>query len=295
MKLSTTEDAGGGAPVPPVYRARARGILSRTGGFIRDAGFTHSLTPARNCTYGCTYCYVPTMRIYGGLRPEDWRRWGKFTTFKENAAELLAKELRPEQIVYCSPLVDPYQPVERRERSMPGILRALIARPPAAFVVQTRGPLILRDVVLLLRLAEKTRLRVSFSITTNRDDVRRRYEPRCEPIDERLRAVRALEAAGIRTFCTLAPILPCDPAALADLALAASAGDVIGDPLHSRAVKRYGATTRAEAERVSAAGGFERWHEPEFQAGVAAAIRRRVEAAGRRFATGVEGFRLLTL
>ncbi len=235
------------------------------------------------------------MRIYGGLRAEDRRRWGKFTTFKENAAELLVKELRPEQIVYCSPLVDPYQPVEQRERSMPVILQALLERPPAVFVMQTRAPLILRDVALLLLLAQKTRLRVSFSITTNRDDVRRRYEPHCEPIDERLRAVRELEAAGIRTFCTLAPILPCDPAALADLALAANASDVIGDPFHSRAVKRRGATTRIEAERVSAAGGFERWHEPEFQVGVVSAIRRRVEASGRRFATGIEGFRMLTL
>ncbi len=289
------EDADGGAPVAPIYRARARGILSRAGGFIRDAGFTHSLTPARNCTYGCTYCYVPTMRIYGGLRAEDWRRWGQFTTFKENAADLLAKESRPEQIVYCSPLVDPYQPAERRERAMPGILRALSAAPPGVFVVQTRGPLILRDTALLQQLARKTRLRVSFSITTDRDDVRRWYEPHCEPIGERLRAVRELEAAGIPTFCTLAPILPCDPAALADLALEASAGGVIGDPLHSRAAKPRGATTRAEAARVSAIRGFERWHEPEFQAEAAAAIRARVEAAGRRFAVGVEGFRMLTL
>ena len=69
-------------------------ILSRTSGFIAQAGFTHSLTPARNCTLGCSYCYVPTMRIQGGLRPEDWQRWGKFTTFKQNAAALLINELR---------------------------------------------------------------------------------------------------------------------------------------------------------------------------------------------------------
>ena len=45
-------------------------ILSPTSGFIAEAGFTHSLTPARNCTFGCTYCYVPTMGIYGGLKPD---------------------------------------------------------------------------------------------------------------------------------------------------------------------------------------------------------------------------------
>src|SRR5581483_1002071 len=93
-----------------VLQAKAASILSQTTGFIRDAGFTHSLTPARNCTFGCTYCYVPTMRVYGGLEPDDWRHWGQFTTFKSNTPELLARELRDNQVIYCSPLVDPYQP-----------------------------------------------------------------------------------------------------------------------------------------------------------------------------------------
>jgi len=51
-----------------IHHAEARGILSATSGFIAEAGFTDSLAPARNCTFGCTYCYVPTMRIYGGLK-----------------------------------------------------------------------------------------------------------------------------------------------------------------------------------------------------------------------------------
>jgi DNA repair photolyase len=49
----------------------AKSILTKTSGFIAEAGFTHSLSPARNCTFGCTYCYVPTMGVYGGLKPED--------------------------------------------------------------------------------------------------------------------------------------------------------------------------------------------------------------------------------
>jgi len=51
--------------VPQQFRilhAEARSILSKTTGFIAEAGFTHSLTPARNCTFGCTYCYVPHAR-----------------------------------------------------------------------------------------------------------------------------------------------------------------------------------------------------------------------------------------
>src|SRR5438045_397944 len=136
-----------------VFEAESRSILSATTGFIAEAGFTHSLTPARNCTFGCTYCYVPTMRLQGGLKPGDWNHWGQFTTFKSNAAELLRSALRPHQIIYCSPLVDPYQPAERESPHMPEILGALIDQPPRVFVIQTRGPLILRDVVLLQALA----------------------------------------------------------------------------------------------------------------------------------------------
>src|SRR5580698_2721288 len=117
----------------------ARSILSATSGFIAEAGFTHSLTPARNCTFGCTYCYVPTLGIYGGLKPEDWQRWGQFTTFKSNSAELLRRELRVSQRIYCSPLVDPYQPAEAEEQMMPRILDEAIANPPRVFCIQTRG------------------------------------------------------------------------------------------------------------------------------------------------------------
>src|SRR5208282_1213751 len=240
----------------------ARTILSKTSGFIAEAGFTHSLTPARNCTFGCTYCYVPTMRVQGGLHPEDWRRWGQFTTVKSNAAELLRRELREGQRIYCSPLVDPYQPAEVEARLMPRILDSLIEAPPRVFALQTRGPLVLRDIAQLRELAKLTTLRVSFSITTNREDVRKLYEPLCAPIQERLTTIRTLRDAGIETYATLAPLLPCDPEELARVAIEASGRDLIGDPLHVRAVKPRGATTREAAARVSEARGYEAWHEP---------------------------------
>jgi DNA repair photolyase len=273
----------------------ARTILTRTSGFIAEAGFTHSLTPARNCTFGCTYCYVPTMGIYGGLKPEDWQRWGQFTTFKTNAAELLVRELRPTQRIYCSPLVDPYQPAEERGRQMPAILEAAIASPPRVFVLQTRGPLMLRDVDLLQRLARRTTLRVSFSITTDREDVRRLYEPHCPTFEERIDTVCALRRAGIETYATLAPLLPCDPEALARAALRSSERDLIGDPLHVRAVKPRGATTRDAGFRVSAANDYGDWLDPVFQAGIVAQIDRVAHAMGHTFQTGPRGFARLAV
>jgi DNA repair photolyase len=273
-----------------IYRAEAASILSPTSGFIAQAGFTHSLSPARNCTFACSYCYVPTMGIYGGLKPDDWKNWGRFTTFKSNAPELLHKSLRPSQVIYCSPLVDPYQPAEETETAMPALLDALIEHPPRVFTLQTRGPLVLRDIARLRQLAQLTAVRVSFSITTDLEAVRRFYEPHCAPIPERLETLRSLRAAGIPAYATLAPLLPCNPEALIDLALDASDRDIICDPFHVRAVKKHGATTRNAALRISRARSFTEWHDPAFQKAVTERMRRRAEAAGRRFATGTEAF-----
>jgi DNA repair photolyase len=283
--------------VPPIRFTQARTILSKTSGFIAEAGFTHSLTPARNCTFGCTYCYVPTMRVQGGLQPEDWERWGQFTTVKTNAAELLSVELRqaPRVLelgrrIYCSPLVDPYQPAEAEALLMPRILDALLAAPPKVFALQTRGPLVLRDIERLAALAKQTTVRVSFSITTNREDVRRLYEPLCAPIPERLAAIRTLRAAGIETYATLAPLLPCDPEELARLAIEASGRGPIGDPLHVRSIKQRGATTREASLRISAVHGYGDWHDPAFQDLIVNRLRAAAEQAGFTFTTGPRGF-----
>jgi len=235
------------------------------------------------------------MRLQGGLKPEDWQRWGQFTTFKSNAPDLLRREARERQRIYCSPLVDPYQPAEEQERMMPRILDVLLECPPRVFVLQTRGPSILRDLKLLLELARRTTLRFSFSITTNREEVRKLYEPHCAPIPRRLEVIRALRAAGIETYATLAPLLPCDPEELALTALESSGRDLIGDPLHTRSAKPRGATTREAAFRVSASHQHQEWFDPEFQQAIVERIQTAVRTLGHDFATGPSGFRTLAL
>ena len=273
-----------------VYETVAKTILSPTSGFLKQAGFTHSLSPARNCTYGCSYCYVPTLGIYGGLTPEDWRKWGQFTTFKTNASELTASGTKRDQVIYCSPLVDPYQPAEREQQLMPSILSAITYHPPKVFVVQTRSPLILRDISLLQEAAERTILRISMSITTDSEDVRRRYEGRCEPIEKRLESIRLLRGAGLEVYATLAPLLPCHPRQLTTKALDASCRHLIGDPLHVRRTKQHGATTREPAFAIARRYGEEEWFKPEFQAEVVREIAAVAAERGYCFAIGPAGF-----
>ncbi len=272
-----------------IFQSEAMSILSPVSGFLTEAGFTHSLNPSRNCTYGCSYCYVPTMRFQGGLRPEDWKHWGHWTTFKTNAAELLRRALRGNQVIYCSPLTDPYQPAEEQQRLMPEILRAVTDSPPRCFVIQTRGPLILRDLDLL----KAAGVRVSFSLTTDREDVRRIFEPHCAPIEERWHTIAALREAGVPVFAALAPILPCDPARLIERALAETNNPIVADPFHVRAVKRSGATTREAALTICERYGWRDWLDPAFQRAMLDEMKQRAEGAGRRFGHGPPGFRML--
>jgi DNA repair photolyase len=174
---------------------------------------------------------------------------------------------------------------------MPAILEAVRDHPPRRFVLQTRGPLILRDLDLLRTVAT---VRVSFTIATDREEIRRLYEPHCAPYEERLAVVRALRHAGIETYVTLAPLLPCDPEELARAAIEASGRDLIGDPLHVRSVKPRGATTREAAFRIAQVQGHHAWLDPEYQASVVERIASTAAAMGRRFATGPRGFSILT-
>ena len=178
---------------------------------------------------------------------------------------------------------------------MPGLLDAVTANPPRAFVIQTRGPLILRDLDRLREAASRTRLRVSFSITTDREEVRRIFEPHCAPVEERFQTVEALRAAGISISIAIAPILPCDPEALIDRAAAVSNGPIVCDPFHVRAMKRSGATTREAAIRICEHYGWQEWLNPAFQKTLLERMARRATAAGRAFGHGPAGFGMLPL
>lgn len=234
------------------------------------------------------------MGIYGGLKPDDWNRWGQFTTFKENAAQLVRKQMRPNMRIYFSPLVDPYQPAEEQQRLMPEILKAMMAYPPEVLTIQTRGPLITLDLESLVKLDRITSLRISFSVTTNRDEIRRLYEPHCATFEDRVRVIRELRSAGLTVHATLAPILPCDPDILLDAAMEATSENIASDPFHVRSTKRHGATTRDQAFRIAAKHGHEDWFEAGFQSRLVAKMKDRAARAGRRFGAGPESFSWLS-
>lgn len=195
----------------------AKTILNPTGGFLST--FTHSLNAYQGCAFGrggCPYCYVRAMPIqrFAG------KPWGEWLKVKVNAPELLAKELAKLKgtplRIFMSTATDPYQGVESRLKLTRRILEIFEAGGNfGRLVVQTRSPLIERDIDVLASLG--SRVVASITVETNRDEVRRAVTPTTPSVERRLKTLERLSAVGIETQAAISPVLPCDPALFADL------------------------------------------------------------------------------
>jgi DNA repair photolyase len=130
---------------------------------------------------------------------------------KVNAPEVLRVELaRPSwkrEHVALGTNTDPYQWVEGRYRLMEGIWETLRdAANPCS--VLTKSPLLLRDLPLMLEIAERTSFSACLSIPTLDEKAWRATEPHTPSPRARLEAVAELNRAGIPTGVLIAPLMP---------------------------------------------------------------------------------------
>ena len=179
-----------------VKEVRAKSILSPS------KIHRYVVNPYTGCQHGCTYCYARFMkRVTGHKEP-----WGEFVDVKINAPELLEKEIRKKQrgTVWVSGVCDPYQPLEATYRLTRRCLE-ILARNEWPVIIQTRSPLVLRDIDIIREARE---FEVGLSITTADEEIRKIFEPDAPPIPERIASLEKLHSEGIRTFAMIAPVLP---------------------------------------------------------------------------------------
>ncbi|MCU0669038.1 MAG: radical SAM protein [Myxococcota bacterium] len=265
-----------------VFPREVARILTPTGGYLR--GFTHSLQPYVGCEFACAYCYVRELSVQ---RANPYGLpWSEWLAPKTNAAERLRREVGRMEIagarIFCSSATDPYTPAERRFAITRGCLEVLVQHPPALLVVQTRSPLVARDADLLAQIPS---VRVSMSITTDDERVRRLLEPNAPGLALRIGALAKLRAAGVATQAAVAPLLPCDPARLARLLEPVADRVVIDDFFRGDGA---GGRRSSKAIGILRAAGFDAWTEPGY-ADEALAIFRRVFGA-ERVGVSAEGF-----
>ena len=172
-------------------------------------GFKWSLNPYMGCVHRCTFCYVRHFERRSD-RPSD-DRYGTSIRVKTNVADVLRKELaRPSwqhEHVAIGAATDPYQPAEGRYRLTRACLAALRdASNPFSMI--TRGPMIVRDLDMLVEAARRASVSVTFSIPTLDEEVWRKTEPSTAHPRQRLRALKTLVDAGVKAGVGMAPILP---------------------------------------------------------------------------------------
>jgi DNA repair photolyase len=176
---------------------------------VKGMAFKWSLNPYMGCVHRCAFCYVRAFERRAD-RPSD-DRYGTSIRVKTNIVEVLRKELaRPSwegEGVAVGAATDPYQPAEGRYRLTRGCTEAFaeFANP---FSLITRGPMIVRDLDVLVEAAKRAKVSITFSIPTLDEEVWRKTEPSTAHPRQRLRAVRELVDAGLKVGVGMAPILP---------------------------------------------------------------------------------------
>ena len=189
-----------------IKKIRAKSILNRS------KVFDYCLNPYTGCQLACVYCYARLfMRRYSGHK-EDW---GEFVDAKVNAPDLLQKQLLRAKrgTIWISSVCDPYQPLEKKLELTRKCLRVIV-QSPFPVNIQTKSPLVLRDMDLILSSEDAD---VGFTIPTASEKIAKLFEPRAPSIRERIDALEKLHDRGIRTFAFVGPILPGNPEELASL------------------------------------------------------------------------------
>ncbi|OLY90709.1 DNA repair photolyase [Cnuella takakiae] len=234
-------------------------ILNKTSGFMAD--YDYSLNPYSGCAFGCTYCYA----AFFARDTVAQENWGYWVDVKANALALL-KKYRSKPItgktVYMSSVTDPYQPIERKIELTRELLKELLHYHQPRLVIQTRSPIVTRDIDLLQQFQH---LQVNMTITTDSEEVRKVFEPLCPGNKARLAAIKEVAAAGVQACITMTPLLPVEePHAFAQSLLDTGISKFIIQPFHPDR-GRFTAGTREEAKQLVRKYGWtaERYSEVE--------------------------------
>ena len=171
--------------------------------------FNWTLNPYRGCTHGCHYCFA--RRYHAQFEMNAGDEFASVILVKQNIVDVLARELdRPSwtrELVAFGTATDPYQPIEGHYKLTRGAIQALTrGRTPIGLI--TKGPMVVRDIDVLVDQSRGAGCTVYMSVPTVDEDAWRTLEPGTAHPLQRLRAVRELSDAGINAGVLMAPIVP---------------------------------------------------------------------------------------
>jgi DNA repair photolyase len=195
-----------------------------------------SINPYVGCEFGCSYCYARYAHRYVVERARDGGRITQaqfadlgapkhlepfehriFVKTRDSVLAALERDLRRvrrrsaehgAQNIVIGTATDPYQPAERQYQLTRAILDRLRRERDLTVGIITKSTLVCRDIDLLVALAGHNHVSVYVSLISVDPRITDLFEARSPVPHARLRALRKLTAAGIRTGLIVAPVLP---------------------------------------------------------------------------------------
>lgn len=174
-----------------------------------DLPFMYSMNPYQGCEHGCAYCYArPTHEYWGYSAGIDFE---SVILVKKDAHKILEKELRNSNRI-VSPILlsgntDCYQPIEKKYELTRRLLKTCLEFKHPVSVI-TKNALILRDLDILLPMAELDLVSVTMSVTSTDEKLRRVMEPRTSTYSNRLKTIKLLSDIKIPCGVMVAPVIP---------------------------------------------------------------------------------------
>jgi DNA repair photolyase len=166
---------------------------------LPDADFV--INPYTGCPHKCMYCYAEFMKRFAGHDIEDW---GDFVDVKRCSTPIDVSKIKPSQEVLIGSVTDAYNPYEAHYKITRSILEQFVGS-NVKLQILTKSKLVTRDIDLLKRIPNAS---VGVSMNTLDEDFRQQIEPRASSVADRIRTLKELKAAGIKTCLFMAPIFP---------------------------------------------------------------------------------------
>lgn len=179
------------------------------GGVGKELSDGWAINYAIGCTHACRFCYVDQIhKKYGANRVGLGvnRSWGNYFYTPSNIYEAIEKtkweKWRGVEVMMSS-THDPYLPqltkITRKilESALPYEVR---------FCIQTRSPLVIKDLEFLSEFREL--VRVQISVSTMNKKLAQLIEPRVAEPEARFEILRKAKSYGLDTGVILAPIIP---------------------------------------------------------------------------------------
>ena len=179
---------------PIIREIEAKSVITKTDIPVCD----YAVNPYVGCTHGCKYCYASFMKRFTN-HPEEW---GTFLDVKY-WPEIKRPEKYAGKELFFGSVTDPYNPQEETYQRTRSLLKQLQGS-DVKLSIQTKSDLVLRDIDLIKTYPDA---RVGFSINTLDESFKDDMD-KAVSIERRLKAMKALHDAGIRTTCFISPIFP---------------------------------------------------------------------------------------